>query len=165
MSNTDLLRLIERQVKRRRERIRGKMVSDPYFVHVDPGGNRFKTLVGDVDVGSNRILKAVPIKANGKSRYYARALSPVFCERDARGRWQVIAPADRQIQGGFKRKWNRDTDAEVDVEVGFDVARADYLDYWGTIFDDAGTDKTRFELVAEGGRTDDYLALVVTPRS
>jgi len=158
---SEISKLINREMRRRRERIRGKTAGDPAILHIDEAGLQYKTWVSpEVDIGQNRTLKNVPIRANGKDRYYARALQPVWLDRDARGRWEITAPADRVIQGRNRTLWNRGTDVETPVSVGFDVAYADFLDYWQEQF--AG--KSRWELDADGGRNDDFLALVVTPR-
>jgi hypothetical protein len=89
-------RLIAREINARRERIRGVVVSHPLQRNFDPGGALFFTWVADVDIGADKVLRNVPIKINGpKARFYARPGSPVFLEKDAQGRYQIISPADR----------------------------------------------------------------------
>jgi len=123
---------ISRELRRGRTKTRGRTTSDPYLHSIDPANKLYTTWVVDVDTGANRILKRVPIKANNRGRGYARRCSPVFLERDARGRWQVIGPGDRVPQSGTKTLLNRATGATTPIAdgVGFVVAPVDYLDHW-----------------------------------
>lgn len=129
---SDLKRLIDRSIDRRMERVRGTCVTDPFQINFDPGGNQFLTFVVDVDVGSNRILERVPIKLGAKARFFAKAGSPVFLERDAQGRYQVVSPADRVQMAGNVTEIDEDTDTESPAgTIGFTVVREPYLYYQG----------------------------------
>ena len=129
----DLKRLIDRSIGRRMERIRGTCVTDPRQTDFDPAGADFLTFVVDVDVGSNRILEAVPIKAGVKARFFAKAGSPVFLERDAQGRYQVVSPSDRvQVQGNVT-EFDEDADTETAAgNIGFTTTREAFEFYKGT---------------------------------
>ena len=123
---SQLKALINREIDRKQQRIRGVVVTDPQLKEFDLIGMDFPTWVVDVDIGRDQILRDVPIKINGpKARFYARAGSPVWLEKDAQGRYQITAPADRaKVQAkvieldedtgvaaptgveGFTRVWN-----------------------------------------------------------
>lgn len=133
---SDLKRLINREIKSAaiRERLRGKVVSDPVQKNFDVAGAQFFTWVVDVDVGGDQLLRDVPVKINGpKARFYARLHSPVFLERDAQGRYQVISPADRVQQQGTLIELDEDTDIfAAPVPKGFTTVTQPFEFYEGT---------------------------------
>jgi hypothetical protein len=93
---SDLKRLIAREIRGRRERIRGRVLAEPFQVPSDSGGAL--QWVTHVDVGGRRVLERVPIKiGSARARDYARIGSPVWLDRDAQGRYQITAPADRGV--------------------------------------------------------------------
>ncbi len=107
---SDLKGLINREIDRRQERLRGVVLTDPRLKTFDVTGGLFPTWVVDVDIGASRILQNVPVKINGpKARHYARAGSPVFLEKNEQGRYQVVAPADRVRVPGTVRLLDEDT--------------------------------------------------------
>ena len=130
---SDLKRLINREIDKKMIRIRGTCVTDPRQVNFDPGGAQFLTFVTDVDVGGNRILENVPIKAGAKARFFAKKGSPVFLERDAQGRYQVVAPAERVQTQGNVTELDEDL-ATVNAAgfIGFTSTREIYDFYKGT---------------------------------
>lgn len=130
---SDLKRLISREIKTRRDRIRGKIVTDPSFRTFDPGGGQFLTPVADVDVGGDQILRDVPVKISGpKARFYAKLNSPVWLEKDAQGRYQITAPADRVAQAGSLIEIDEDTEVVTTGQTtGFTVVREAYPYYQG----------------------------------
>ncbi len=125
--------LINREINARRERIRGVIVSNPIQRNFDPSGARFLGWVVDVDIGRDRLLRNVPVKINGpKARFYAKLGSPVFLEKDAQGRYQVVAPADRVPVGGGLLIIDEETLAETTGTVGFTITREPFEFYKGT---------------------------------
>lgn len=93
---SDQQKLIDRELRAKRELIRGTVLSDPVQADFRPTEADSFTWVVDVDIGRGRILRDVPVKAVGtKGRGYALLGNPVFLQRDARGRFQVIGAADR----------------------------------------------------------------------
>lgn len=99
--SSDLKNLINREQKAVKQQIRGKIMSDPVQKNFDTAGALQFTWVCDVDIGSNRLLRDVPVKINGpKARFYSRRDSPVFLEKDSQGRYQIIGPADKGPQQG-----------------------------------------------------------------
>lgn len=142
---SDLKRLISREIKTRRDRIRGKIVTDPSFRVFDPGGAQFLTPVADVDVGGDQILRDVPVKISGpKARFYAKLGSPVWLEKDAQGRYQITAPADRIAKQGNVIEIDEDTEVvTTGGSTGFTVVREAYPYYQGVTpwsFFDPATD-------------------------
>ena len=127
--------LIQREIKAQAQqaRIRGVIVSTPATQFFDSVGLTGFTFVCDVDVGGDELLRDVPVKINGpKARYYARIGSPVFLDRDAQGRYQVTAPADRAPAAG--NLFELDEDAETFQQgagTGFTVVREPYEFYKG----------------------------------
>jgi hypothetical protein len=96
LDRADLKRLIGREVRRSRARMRGVVASVPQQKFFNPSGLQGLTWVVDVDIGQGRLLRNVPIKINGpQARLYAKLGMPVFLERDSGQRWQIISPADR----------------------------------------------------------------------
>lgn len=131
MSQKDLINREIRSAEKRR--IRGTVLTEPRILNFDLSGSRFPTFVVDVDIGRNRILEDVPVKINGpKARFYARPGSPVYLDRDAFGRYQVIAPADRAMRQGNLILINEDTDlTATGAVIGFTFAREPYEFYQG----------------------------------
>lgn len=131
---SDLKRLINREIRAGRERIRGRIASDPTFKNFDPSGGLFLTSVVDVDAGGDRLLRDVPVKINGpKARFYSRIDAPVFLEKDAQGRYQVVAPADRANQQGSFAEFDEDTDVVAPAgAIGFTTVTQPYEFYEGT---------------------------------
>ena len=106
--------LTAREIRRASDRMRGVVASAPTLKFFDPTGAASPTWVVDVDVGAEKLLRDVLVKlANerGGGRGYAREGAPVFLERDARGRWQVIGPGDRVPAQGNITLLDETTDA------------------------------------------------------
>lgn len=131
---SDLKKLITREIKSVRQQIRGKVVSDPVQKNFDVSGGQFFTWVADVDVGGDQLLRDVPIKINGpKARFYARLFSPVFLEKDAQGRYQIIGPADRVTRQGNLIELDEDTDVfAAPIPIGFTTVIQAFEFYEGT---------------------------------
>ena len=124
--------LINREINARKERIRGVCVSNPAQKNMDPSGVRFFSWVVDVDIGGDRLLRDVPVKINGpKARFYARAGSPVYLDKDAQGRYQVSSPADRQPTGGGLLIIDEELETTATGTIGFTVTREPFEFYKG----------------------------------
>ena len=110
-SRNDQKRLMAREIRTARGRLRGVVVSRLSQKNFDPAGSASLTWVADVDIQSNNLLRDVPIKINGpQARLYAQPGFPVFLERDASQRWQVIGPADRVPSRAVVQLLNEATD-------------------------------------------------------
>ncbi len=131
---SDLKQLITREQKSIKQQIRGRVMSSPVQKNFDVIGIQFLQWVVDVDVGGDRLLRDVPVKINGpKARFYARRNSPVFLEKDAQGRYQVISPADRSQEPGSLIEVDEDTGiADAPVPIGFQLVIRPYEFYQGT---------------------------------
>ncbi len=131
---SDLKRLITREIQAVKQRLRGTIVSQPAQKNFDPSGGEFLTWVADVDVGGDQILRDVPIKIAGpKARFYSLEDAPVFLEKDAQGRYQIVAAADRAQQQGSLLLLNEDTDvATPSGDIGFTRVRRAFNFYEGT---------------------------------
>ncbi len=125
--------LINREVDRKQQRIRGRVLTDPQLKDFDLIGMAFPTWVVDVDVGRDQILRDVPVKINGpKARFYAHAGFPVWLDKDAQGRYQVTAPADRAKNQGNVILVDEDTGIASAVgNVGFTSTREVFDFYKG----------------------------------
>ena len=79
-------------------------------------------------------LRDVPIKINGpKARFYARRNSPVFLQKDAQGRYQIIGPADRSQEQGNLIEVDEDTGiAAAPIDIGFTLRIEAFEFYEGT---------------------------------
>lgn len=139
--------LINREISGRRERIRATVLTEPRLQNFDPSGVEFPTFVVDVDIGGDRVVEAVPVKTQGaRGRFYARPGFPVFLEKDAQGRYQVVSAADRAQSQGNLVLINEDTDVVTTGGlVGFTLVKEPFTFYQGdqpeTLFDpgaDAG---------------------------
>lgn len=131
--SSDLKQLINREIKAAAKQLRGRVMSDPVQKDFDVVGMESFTWVVDVDVGSDQLLRDVPVKINGpKARFYARRNSPVFLEKDAQGRYQVIAPSDRQHQQGRLCLLDEDTGITTPTgDIGFTLVTQPFEFYQG----------------------------------
>lgn len=110
----DAKRFIRREIIARRETLIGTVVSDQILVAYDTTPAGAQTWVVDVDVGSNRILRDVMVKAGTRGRFYAQRGQTVSLRRNAQGRFDVIGPADRTVAGREVRTY----DLNAAVQVG-----------------------------------------------
>lgn len=131
---SDLKRLITREQKAIKQQLRGRIMSSPVQKNFDVIGIQFLQWVVDVDVGGDKLLRDVPVKINGpKARFYARRDSPVFLEKDAQGRYQVVSPADRSQEQGSLTEIDEDTGlADAPVPIGFRLVIQPFEFYEGT---------------------------------
>jgi hypothetical protein len=131
----DLKELVVREIRGRRERIRGVIVAAPRQAFFDPAGTASLTWVVDVDVGSNELLRDVPVKINGpQARMYARLGMPVYLDKDAQGRYQVVAPADRVPRQGSVQELDEDAGSTASAgQTGFTFVREPFSFYGGPV--------------------------------
>ena len=131
---SDLKQLITREQKALKDQIRGRIMSSPVQKNFDLIGIQFLQWVSDVDVGGDLLLRDVPIKINGpKARFYARRNSPVFLQKDAQGRYQIIGPADRSQEQGNLIEVDEDTGiAAAPIDIGFTLRIEAFEFYEGT---------------------------------
>lgn len=131
---SDLKQLITREIKAAKEQLRGRIMSDPVQKNFNVVGMESLTWVCDVDVGGDRILRDVPVKINGpKARFYSRRDSPVFLEKDAQGRWQILGPADRiRRQGNICLLDEDDGIVTPSGNIGFELVVRPFEFYEGT---------------------------------
>ncbi len=143
---SDLKQLINREIDRKKFKIRGRVATDPVQVNFDPGGGQFLQWCCSVIVeNGSKVLENVPIKINGpKARFYCRVDAPVFLERNEQGRYQVTAPADRAMRSGAVALLDEDDDTVIDGgSEGFTVVREPFEFYKGVTpesFFDPGAD-------------------------
>lgn len=138
-------RTIRREIEASNEELRGTMASELRQTFFRPAQLTAAVWVGDVIVNSNRVLRDVPVKINGqRARSYAAVGRPVILRRNARGRWQVIGPADRKVAQGKLVELDLDTDVSVAAGLtGFTTRREVFDFYKGnepTSFFDPATD-------------------------
>jgi hypothetical protein len=96
MSN--LTKFVAREIRNQRELIVGTVVADQTLINFDgSGGAGSGVFVCDVEIGSNNLLRKIPIKAAG-NRFYAQRGQTVLLRRNAAGRYEVIGPGDRLSQ-------------------------------------------------------------------
>ncbi len=127
-----LQRLIRREARTQQETLVGRALDSPRLVDFDT--NSIGVWVQDVEIGSNRPLRDVPIKAGGSgNRFFAQRGQTVLLRRSAQGRYEVIGPGDRDK-------------GEV-VETTFDLTTS------------ASTGATNFGFTTQCFELDDYEAL------
>lgn len=128
-------RLIAREVAAAGDKLRGVVVSDPEQKLFRPAQTDAFTWIVNVDIGGNRLLRDVPVKVYGqKARSYAKLNQPVFLERDARGRYQVIGPSDRvPRQGNVTLLDEDDRTTSSGGLVGYTVTREVFEYYKGNL--------------------------------
>jgi len=132
---SDLKRLIQREIRASatQGRIRGTVITAPQLKTFDATGRTAPTFVSDVDIGAAQVLRDVPVKINGpKARFYAQAGSSVYLDRNAQGRYQIVAPADRVTQQGNITDVDEATNlSEPGGNVGNTIVREPYVYYRG----------------------------------
>jgi hypothetical protein len=92
---SSLKRYVRREIIARRETLVGTVVSDLAFVEFDASTLGAESWVVDVNIGGNRLLRNVLVKAGERGRFYAQRGQTVALRRNAQGRFDVVAPADR----------------------------------------------------------------------
>jgi len=93
-----LTQLIHREMRARSELLVGTVVGElrPVRFDDDQVGAGVMWVV-DVEIGSNRPLFSVPVKAGSDGgRFFANLGQTVLLRRNLLGRWQVVGPGDRR---------------------------------------------------------------------
>ncbi len=128
-------RAIVREIRAANDRRRGTVLTELRKEFFRPAQLTGAMWVTDVAVsGADQVLRDVPVKINGhRARSYAAVGRPVFIERNARGRWQVIGPADRQVGQGSIVELDLDTDVATPsaLSSGFTFRREPFEFYEG----------------------------------
>ena len=106
MSVPGLKQAIRREIQARTETLVGTVVSNQALIAYDASVSGGETWVVDVDIGSNRILKDVPIKAGTRGRFFAQLGQSVALRRNLLGRFDIVGPADRVRSGGVLTTYN-----------------------------------------------------------
>ena len=93
---SQLKRLIQREVRSRRETLTGTVIEARELQQTDGTGDGSPRWVVKVEVGKNHFLSNVPVKASGSgARYYADLGLPVALHRNTQGQFEVVGPGDR----------------------------------------------------------------------
>ncbi len=133
MANRNLQRLISREIRNARELIVGTVVGGQQLLNFDnSGGSGSGVFVCDVEIGSNNLLRKVPIKAS-QTRFYAQLGQTVLLRRNANGRYEVIGPGDRLSQAVQTTAYDLSTGAGgTTVASGFSFVKRP-LSYYATL--------------------------------
>ncbi len=127
-------RLISREIRAVKQTLRGRVISEPKQVSIDPGGSLYYSWVVDVDCGGDQILRDVLVKlSGGKGRFYAKPGSPVFLEKDAQGRYQIVGPGDRSPSQSNLLLLDESAGTVSDAgSLGFSYIKRPFIYYKGT---------------------------------
>lgn len=110
--------LIQREIASREPFKVGTVVGSRRLVQFDSDPTTPGIMyVCDVEIGSNRPLLNVPIKAGSNGgRFYALDGATVLLRRNLLGRWQVVGPGDRNAGEKFIVDYDIVTEAPVGTE-------------------------------------------------
>lgn len=124
--------LITREIRSKEQTITGTVIRRREMKNFDQSAGGSPVWVCDVEIGSNRFLKNVPIKAGSDgSRFYADLGQTVQLKRNALGRFQVIAPGDRASAVEVTKFYDPLTGAETAEELegfSFQVVAFEYYE-------------------------------------
>lgn len=109
---TQLQNLIKREVEIKVASKIVTVIGDQRMFTMSPGDTA-PVWVTDVEVGSGRPLKNVPIKSAGGDMKYAQRGRIVEMHRATMGRWQIVGPGDTCKKVSEKRIYNIGTRAQV----------------------------------------------------
>lgn len=123
--------LIRREIEARKDLV-GTVLKKRELVQFD-GTGATGVWVVDVDVGGNRVLRDVPVKAGSDgSRFYADINQTVLLRRNTQGRFDVIGPADRVAAQAVEKEYDLQAGTEVSSRsVGFTVNKVPFEFYQG----------------------------------
>lgn len=118
MASRLLKPFVRREIKARQDRV-GTVMGDMTLREYNAGAA--PVWVCDVDIGSNRLLRDVPIKANASgSRFYAQRGQSVLLRRNTQGRYDIVGAADRLSAPGNVKTYILGTATPVsDTPQGF----------------------------------------------
>lgn len=87
--------IIRREILARHQTMVGTVVSDQSLIEFDASASGSESWVVDVDIGSNRIIRDVVIKAGTRGRFFAQRGQTVSLHRNSLGRFDIVGPADK----------------------------------------------------------------------
>ena len=103
-----------------------------YFISFVNGQGAGAIWAQTVEIGSNRMISNVPVKAVNGRRSYANRGATVLLRRGAQGRYEVIGPGDRVSGAQIKKTYTFGVLAETStVTIGF-TTRAEVFDFYKT---------------------------------
>ncbi len=128
---SDIRALIRREMRSRTEFLTGKVLTQPTVIEFGPGGPGSETVwVVDVDIGSNRRLEDVPVKANNRERGYAGLGQAVLLHRNTAGRYEVTGPADKAAGVTAIKRYTVDVATPTDTaNLGFTFRQETFIFY------------------------------------
>ena len=85
--------LITREIRARKDTIIGTVLTTPELVQFDGSVNGGETWVVRVDIGSNRVLEDVAIKAVDVGKFFSSKGQAVELRKTQQGRYEIIGPA------------------------------------------------------------------------
>jgi hypothetical protein len=116
-----LKNLIRREIIGREREFIATVISTPELIDFDQSANGAPNWAVDLDIGSEKVVKNVPIKGSGSgNRFYAQLNQTVKVRRTALGRLLVIGPGDTTIQEKVETIYSLETGLLVSASsVGF----------------------------------------------
>lgn len=138
---SDLKTLIAREIRVKEPTIVGTVIRRREMKVFDQSAGGSPVWVCDVEVGSNRFLKDVPIKAGSDgSRFYADIGQTVQLKQNALGRYQVIGPGDLLASALVIKYYSLTTGNETSSALqGFTFQKVAFEFYKGPTPPTAGT--------------------------
>ena len=95
---SSIKQFVRREIIAREREFTATVISTPKLFKFDQTANGAPVWVVDLNIGSNRVAKNVPIKASGSgARFYAQLNQTVQVRRTELGRLNVIGPGDVSI--------------------------------------------------------------------
>lgn len=129
---SDIQRLVQREV-RSKEAIRiVTVIGDKRMLAMSPGTTG-PVWVTDVEFGSGRPMRNVPVKSINGSMLYADRGQTVQIRRSTLGRWQIVGPGDRLASIQNTREYDLTSGLQVGptVNTGFGFIVQPYEFYQG----------------------------------
>lgn len=133
--------LIRREMRAQPADIVGTVISHRALSNFDGEVNGAAMWVVDVEIGANRVLRDVPVKASstGGREYAARGQSVVL-RRNAQGRYDLVGPADRKIAFTVSKQYDLTLDVvTATASLGFTFERKAFNFFKGPTPPTAGT--------------------------
>lgn len=131
MASKLLKPFVRREILARQDRV-GRVVSQRELKPRNSGGS--PVWVCDVDIGANRLIRNVPIKATSSAgaRFYAERGQTVLLRRNTQGRYDIVGPADRLSSiAGISTYEVGDSTALTAAQLGFTFQREPFEFYQG----------------------------------
>ena len=146
--------LIRRSLKAKASTRIGTVMTTPVMFNMDNSAGGAPVWVVDVEIGSNRLLKNIPVKSGSdRSIEYAKRGMAVKLERTAYGRWVVVGPGDRVTAPLVIKHYDINTKvASSTVSRGFSVFRPG-IDYYQGLIHMVGAPTLTFDQVPAANDT------------